>query len=86
MYTYAIRRMRTVAVFTLALVADSWCCDAGAVEVTLAVNVTLHTTQHQSGRVRSPTQRALALKKWTATALALTTFIITSKKEEDNQA
>lgn len=70
--------------FTLALVTDPWSRNTRAVKVTATIHITLHSTQHQSGWIRGPTQRALALKPWTPTAPALTALVITSEREHEH--
>lgn len=36
---------------TLTLVTNPWSCNTCAVEVTATIHITLHSAQHQSGRV-----------------------------------
>lgn len=46
-------------------------------KVAATVDITFNTTENQSGRVGRPAKGTFALKPWTATALALTTLIVT---------
>lgn len=63
---------------TLAFIADPWCCNTSGMEVAATVHITFNTTENQRSRVRCPPKGALTLKSWAATALALTTLIVTS--------
>ena len=61
---------------TLTLVTDPGGRDAGGVEVAAAVHVALHAAQHQSGGVRRPAQRTLALEARAAAAAALAALVV----------